>query len=123
MHEVDDLHLTVEAGDSVGVLFRTGEVDVGARARRRPDGAIQSFTLPAGLLRMDGGTGVELLYDAVVEPDVDEDGLGDETQDQTVAGWASTGGTTGSRTSRRATSSTTTSKRTTPRRPGGGSES
>jgi hypothetical protein len=30
---------------------------------------------------MDGGTGVELLYDALVEPDVDADGLGDETQD------------------------------------------
>ena len=30
---------------------------------------------------MDGGTGVELLFDALVEPDVDEDGLGDESQD------------------------------------------
>ena len=30
---------------------------------------------------MDGGTGVELLLDAVVEPDVDADGLGDESQD------------------------------------------
>ena len=81
VHEVDDLHLAVEAGDSVGFLFRTGEVDVGARIRPRPDGAIQSFTLPCGPCGMDGGTGVELLYDAVVEPDVDEDGLGDETQD------------------------------------------
>ena len=81
VHEVDDLHLAVEAGDSVGVLYRTGEVDVGARTRPRPDGAIQSFTLPCGPCGMDGGTGVELLYDAVVEPDVDEDGLGDETQD------------------------------------------
>ena len=30
---------------------------------------------------MDGGTGTELLFDAVMEPDVDGDGLGDETQD------------------------------------------
>jgi hypothetical protein len=81
VHQVDDLHLPVEFGDSVGFLFRTGEVDVGARMRPRPDGAIQSFTTPCGPCGMDGGTGVELLYDAVVEPDVDEDGLGDETQD------------------------------------------
>ena len=33
---------------------------------------------PCGI---DGGTGVELLFDAVVEPDVDEDELGDESQD------------------------------------------
>ena len=30
---------------------------------------------------MDGGTGSELLFDAEVEPDVDADGLGDESQD------------------------------------------
>jgi hypothetical protein len=81
LHEVDDLHLPVEAGDSIGFLFQTGEVDVGVRARPRPDGAIQSFTRPCGPCGMDGGTGVELLYDAGIEPDVDEDGLGDETQD------------------------------------------
>ncbi len=81
LHEVDDLHLPVRAGDSVGFLFRTGEVDLGARMRPRPDGAVQSFTQPCGPCGMDGGTGVELLYDAVVEPDFDEDGLGDETQD------------------------------------------
>jgi hypothetical protein len=81
VHRVDNLHLAVEAGDSVGFLFRTGEVDLGARMRPRPDGAIQSFTQPCGPCGMDGGTGMELLYDAVVEPDVDQDGLGDETQD------------------------------------------
>jgi hypothetical protein len=81
VHEVDHLHLAVEVGDSVGFLFRTGEVDLGTRMRPRPDGAIQSFTQPCGPCGMDGGTGIELLYDAVVEPDVDEDGLGDETQD------------------------------------------
>jgi len=81
VHEVQDLHLPVEAGDSVGFLFRTGEVDLGARMRPRPDGAVQSFAQPCGPCGMDGGTGVELLYDAVVEPDFDEDGLGDETQD------------------------------------------
>jgi hypothetical protein len=81
LHEVDDLHLGVQTGDSVGFLFRTGEVDLGTRTRPRPDGAVQSFTTPCGPCGTDGGTGVELLYDAVVEPDVDEDGLGDETQD------------------------------------------
>jgi hypothetical protein len=81
VHEVHDLHLAVNAGDSVGFLFRTGEVDLGARMRPRPDGAVQSSTQPCGPCGMDGGTGVELLYDAVVEPDVDEDRLGDETQD------------------------------------------
>jgi hypothetical protein len=81
VHEVNDLHLQVNAGDSVGFLFRTGEVDLGTRMRPRPDGAIQSFTQPCEPCGMDGGTGVELLYDAVVEPDVDQDGLGDETQD------------------------------------------
>jgi hypothetical protein len=81
VHEVNDLHLAVDAGDSVGFLFKTGEVDLGTRMRPRPDGAVQSFTQPCDPCGMDGGTGVELLYDAVVEPDVDEDGLGDETQD------------------------------------------
>ena len=30
---------------------------------------------------MDGGTGTELLFEGEIEPDFDEDGLGDETQD------------------------------------------
>ena len=81
MHEVEDLHLAVQVGDSLGFLFRTGEVDLGVKMRQRPDGAIQSFNQPCGPCGMDGGTGIELLYDAVVEPDIDEDGLGDETQD------------------------------------------
>jgi hypothetical protein len=81
LHEVEGLHLGVETGDSVGFLFRTGEVDLGVKMRQRPDGAIQSFDQPCEPCGMDGGTGVELLYDAVVEPDVDGDGLGDETQD------------------------------------------
>jgi hypothetical protein len=81
LHEVEDLHLPVQTGDTIGLLFRTGEVELGTKTRTRPDGAIQSFTQPCGPCGMDGGTGVELLYDAVVEPDVDEDRLGDETQD------------------------------------------
>jgi hypothetical protein len=81
VHEVEDLHLPMQTGDSLGFLFRTGEVDLGTRARPRPDGAIQTFTRPCGPCGMDGGTGVELLFDAVLEPDVDQDGLGDETQD------------------------------------------
>jgi hypothetical protein len=79
--EVENLDLRMRQGDSVGFLFRTGEVDLGMRMRPRPDGAIQSFMQPCGPCGMDGGTGVELLFDAVLEPDVDEDGLGDETQD------------------------------------------
>jgi hypothetical protein len=78
---VDDLHLPMRRGDSLGFLYRTGEVALGVRNRPRPDGAIQSFTLPCAPCGMDGGTGTELLLDAVLEPDVDTDGLGDETQD------------------------------------------
>jgi hypothetical protein len=81
LQEVEGLNLPVEAGDSIGFLFRTGEVDLGMKTRQRPDGAIQSFSEPCGPCGMDGGTGVELLFDAVVEPDVDADGLGDESQD------------------------------------------
>jgi hypothetical protein len=81
LHEVEDLHLPMRRGDSLGVIFTAGEVDLGIRTRPRPDGAVQSFTRPCGPCGMDGGTGVELLFDAVVEPDVDADGLGDESQD------------------------------------------
>ena len=78
---VDDLHLPIERGDSVGFMFRTGEVDLGVRLRPKPDGAIQSFTAPCDPCGMDAGTGTELLMDAVLEPDVDDDGMGDESQD------------------------------------------
>ncbi|HYH89665.1 MAG TPA: hypothetical protein VEX67_10535 [Solirubrobacteraceae bacterium] len=81
VHRVEGLHLPVRKGDSVGFLFRAGEVDLGVRMRAKPDGAFQSFSLPCGPCGMDGGTGVELLYDVLVEPDVDQDGLGDESQD------------------------------------------
>jgi hypothetical protein len=81
VHRVDGLHLPVQSGDSVGFLFRAGEVDLGVRTRPRPDGAIQSFLLPCDPCGMDGGTGAELLFDALVEPDTDADGLGDESQD------------------------------------------
>lgn len=79
--QVDDLHLPVRRGDSIGFLFRTGEVDLGVRNRPRPDGAVQSFATPCDPCGMDGGTGMELLIDAVVEPDTDADGMGDESQD------------------------------------------
>ena len=81
VHRVDGLHLPVQKGDSPGFLFRSGEVDLGVRTRPRPDGAIQSFALPCDPCGMDAGTGTELLLDAIVEPDVDQDGLGDESQD------------------------------------------
>jgi hypothetical protein len=80
-HEVENLHLPMQAGDSIGLLFARGEVELGVRGRPRPDGAVQSFTTPCDPCGTDGGTGTELLFDAVVEPDVDEDGLGDESQD------------------------------------------
>ncbi len=78
---VADLRVPVKRGDSIGFVFTPGEVDLGVRARPRPDGAVQSFTGPCDPCGMDGGTGTELLVDAVVEPDVDQDGLGDESQD------------------------------------------
>jgi hypothetical protein len=82
----DDLHLAMQRGDSLGFLFRAGDVGLGVRARPRPDGATQSFTQPCDPCGMDGGTGTELLFDAVLEPDVDTDGLGDETQDRDGGG-------------------------------------
>ncbi|HEX6021436.1 MAG TPA: hypothetical protein VFZ00_05535 [Solirubrobacter sp.] len=78
---LEDLHLPMQRGDSVGFMFRTGEVDLGVKLRPKPDGAVQSFQAPCDPCGMDGGTGMELLMDAVLEPDVDEDGLGDESQD------------------------------------------
>jgi hypothetical protein len=81
VHEVQDLHLPVEPGDSVGILLPGGEVDLGVRMRPQPDGAVQWFTEPCMPCHMDGGTGRELLLEARIEPDEDEDRLGDETQD------------------------------------------
>jgi hypothetical protein len=81
VYEVQDLHLRVEVGDSIGFLLPAGQVDLGTRTRQQPDGAVQWFTEPRGPCNMNGGTGRELLFDATIEPDADEDGLGDETQD------------------------------------------
>jgi hypothetical protein len=81
VHEVGDLHLAVEAGDSIGFLLPGGQVDVGLRSRRQPDGSVLWFTEPCAPCGMDGGTGRELLLDATIEPDADEDLLGDESQD------------------------------------------
>jgi hypothetical protein len=81
LEQVEGLRLPVQQGDSVGILYRAGEVDLGVRSRPRPDGAVQSLTNPCTPCGADGGTGVELLFDAVIEPDVDADGLGDESQD------------------------------------------
>jgi hypothetical protein len=78
---VENLHLEVRSGDSIGLIVPAGEVDLGVRSRPRPDGAVQRAIAPCDPCGMDGGTGTELLFSAVVEPDVDEDGLGDETQD------------------------------------------
>jgi hypothetical protein len=78
---VNDLHLPLQKGDSVGFLFRAGEVDLGVRLRPRSGGAIQSVSTPCEPCGMDAGSGTELLFAALVEPDVDRDGLGDESQD------------------------------------------
>ena len=79
--EATDLHLPVDEGDSIGLIVPGGQVDLGVRARPRPDGAVQWFATPCDPCGMDRGTGTELLFSAVVEPDVDGDGLGDESQD------------------------------------------
>ncbi len=116
VHEVADLHLPVEAGDSIGFLLPSGQVDLGLRTRRQPDGAVQWFTEPCGPCHMDGGTGRELLVEARIEPDEDEDLLGDESQDSDSAwttssprSWRKTSTTTGS-TSSRATRRTSRSR-------------
>ncbi|MGH2840185.1 MAG: hypothetical protein ACRDKY_05100 [Solirubrobacteraceae bacterium] len=55
------------------------------------DGGVDSFeftpplTLGGGPLTSTGYSGGELLVQAIVEPDVDRDGLGDETQDAKVS--------------------------------------
>jgi hypothetical protein len=81
VHEAQGLHLPVEAGDSIGFLLPSGQVDLGLKTRQQPDGAVQWFTEPCAPCHMDGGTGRELLFEARIEPDEDEDLLGDETQD------------------------------------------
>lgn len=81
VHEAQGLHLPVEAGDSIGFLLPSGQVDLGLKTRQQPDGAVQWFTEPCGPCHMDGGTGRELLFEARIELDEDEDLLGDETQD------------------------------------------
>ncbi len=79
--DVEDLHLPVQRGDALGFVFPSGQVDLGVRQVPRPDGAVQSFSPPCDPCGSDGGTGAELLLNAVIEPDVDADGLGDESQD------------------------------------------
>lgn len=79
--DLEDLHVPVQRGDALGFVFPSGEVDLAVRTVSRPDGAVQTFTQPCDPCGSDGGTGSELLFDAVVEPDVDADGLGDESQD------------------------------------------
>jgi hypothetical protein len=81
VHEATNMHLPVEPGDSIGLLLPAGQVDLGVRTRPQPDGAVQLFTEPCGPCSTDGGTGRELLFGATVEPDDDQDGLGDESQD------------------------------------------
>jgi hypothetical protein len=81
LHGATDLHLPVEPGDSIGLLLPAGQVDLGVRTRPQPDGAVQLFTEPCGPCSMEGGTGRELMFAATVEPDDDQDRLGDESQD------------------------------------------
>ena len=81
VHEVQGLHLPVEVGDSIGILLPAGQVDLGTRMRQQPDGTVQWFIEPCGPCHMDGGTGRELLFEATIEPDEDDDQLGDDTQD------------------------------------------
>ena len=78
---VGGLHLAVEPGDMIGLLFREGEVDVGLSNRPSPDGAVVTFGPQCAPCGQSGGTGAELLLDATVEPDFDGDLLGDDTQD------------------------------------------
>jgi hypothetical protein len=79
--DLADLHVPVRQGDALGFVLPSGQVDLGVRSVPRPDGAVQVFSPPCDPCGSDGGTGSELLFSAVVEPDVDADGLGDESQD------------------------------------------
>ena len=87
--DVEDLHVPVQRRDALGFVVPSGQVDLGVRDVPRPDGAVQSFSPPCDPCGSDGGTGAELLFNAVVEPDVDADGLGDESQDPDGGGLGS----------------------------------
>jgi hypothetical protein len=80
--EIRDLHLAVQTGDEVAVMLPPGQVDLGIRSRTRPDGGVVTFSAPCTPCSgTSAGTGAELLFSGTVEPDFDEDLLGDETQD------------------------------------------
>jgi hypothetical protein len=68
--------LALAAALLFAVSLGTQEVSA---ARPTPDGAIRSFTGPCDPCGMDGGTGTEILFGAIVAPDAD--GMGDESQD------------------------------------------
>jgi hypothetical protein len=81
VHEANSLHLPVEPGDSIGLLLPAGQVELGMRTQPQPDGTVDLFTEPCDPCGMDGRTARELLFNATVEPDDDQDGLGDASQD------------------------------------------
>ncbi len=70
-----------------------GRDDVAGFIATSPSDDLKNFGAPAlnpepartlnvcGPCGMDGGTGMELLFNAIIGPDIDADGLGDETQD------------------------------------------
>jgi hypothetical protein len=81
LREVTNLHLAVQAGDSLAFVFDPDEVNLGRRDRPSPDGAVVSFSEPCNPCGESEGTGDELLFEGILEPDADGDGLGDESQD------------------------------------------
>jgi hypothetical protein len=81
LHEAPELHLPMAADDSLGIMFPAGQVNLGVRRRQAPDGGLVRFAPGCNPCGEDAGTGIELLFEAVLEPDFDGDGLGDESQD------------------------------------------
>ena len=81
LHEVENLHLPVSAATRSASSSRRARSTSACGRARDPTARSSPSCQPCDPCGMDGGTGVELLFDAVVEPDVDEDGLGDESQD------------------------------------------
>jgi hypothetical protein len=87
---VGGLRGPVEPGDMVGVLFPAQEIDLGVCSRPSPDGAVVTFGPRCAPCGQNGGTGVELLLDATVEPDFDGDLLATKPRTPTAAARAST---------------------------------
>ena len=110
LERVDGLRLPVQQGDSVGILFRAGEVDLGVRSRPQSGrGGPVVHGARAGPAGRTAGPASSCCSTPSSSPTWTPTGSATSRRTPTAAGSAWTGRTTGSTTSTRATSSTRTS--------------